>query len=260
MNGPTQRPPSRPVIAGNWKMHKGPAAARAFFLEFTQRFHPRDDRTVVFFPPAISLPAAVEATADRPDLQLGVQNIYWEAEGAFTGELGAAMATDAGARFTLAGHSERRHLFGETDEAVARKAAAALAHGLTPVICLGETLEQRRAGDLESVILRQLEAALELVPRDEMAGLLIAYEPVWAIGTGETATPRDAAQAHGVLRERLRERIGAAGDDIPILYGGSVKPANVAQLLAASNVDGVLVGGASLDPVDFAAIAEASTA
>lgn len=259
MNGSTESPPPRPVIAGNWKMHKGPSAARLFLRDFQPRFRPRDDRTVIFFPPAVSLPAALQAAAERPDLQFGVQSIHWEAEGAFTGEIGAAMARDAGARFTLVGHSERRHLFGETDEMVARKAAAALAHELTPVICLGETLDERRSGRVAEVILRQLEAALELVSHDEVARLVLAYEPVWAIGTGETATPQDAVEAHGVLRGRLRERAGDAGDVVPILYGGSVKPGNVADLLAGSDVDGVLVGGASLDPVSFAAIANTGT-
>jgi triosephosphate isomerase len=166
------------------------------------------------------------------------------------------MAQEVGAEFALIGHSERRHVFGETDDEVGRKVKSVLGAGLTPVICVGETLEERRAGRLEEVILRQLDAALDGVGASA-AEILVAYEPVWAIGTGETATPTDAAIAHAMLRSRMAERLGAErAADIPILYGGSVKPANAAELLSAPNVDGVLVGGASLDPESFAAIAE----
>jgi triosephosphate isomerase len=243
-----------PVIAGNWKMNKGPAATRTFFEQFIKASPARTDRTVIFFPPAISLAAARAATQQRSDLQLGVQNIHWEAEGAFTGETGAPMAKDAGAAYTLIGHSERRHIFGETDDEVRRKTAAAIQYGLIPVICVGETLDQRHAGQVESVILRQLESAIEGVSNDYRGALLIAYEPVWAIGTGVTATPADASGAHAILRAALRERFD---EDIPILYGGSVKPDNAADLLAADGVSGLLVGGASLDPSGFARIASA---
>jgi len=245
-----------PVIAGNWKMHKGPSETREFFRDFTARYAPRDDRTANFFPPAISLAAAADALAGRDDLGLGVQNIHWEPQGAFTGETSIPMARDAGARYALIGHSERRHIFGESDEDVRRKTAAALDGGLIPVVCLGETLEQREAGRLEAVILGQLDAALEGLDAGQIARIVVAYEPVWAIGTGKNATPDDAAAAHAILRRRLAERVG---DDtarrIPILYGGSVKPANAGELLAASDVDGLLVGGASLDPAGFAEIA-----
>jgi triosephosphate isomerase len=243
-----------PVIAGNWKMHKGPAGTRAYFEAFGALFAPRDDRTLIFFPPTVNLPSAVEATRQRPDLLIGVQNIHWEAEGAFTGETGAAMAREAGARFALIGHSERRHLFGETDDEVRRKTASAIRHQLIPVICVGETLDERHAGQVERVILRQLEAALAGVPPDHAEALLIAYEPVWAIGTGVTATPNDAAEAHAILRQSLGERFDR---EIPILYGGSVKPDNAGDLLAAPGVSGLLVGGASLDPQGFARIAAA---
>ena len=242
-----------PVIAGNWKMYKGPSETIAFFDRFTALSPPRDDRTVLFFPPSISLHAAADRLRDRPDIRLGVQNIHWEAEGAFTGEISAGMAADAGARFVLAGHSERRHVFGEPDEAVARKASAALAASLVPVVCVGETLDERTAGRLEPVLDRQLGTVLDLL--DTSSRIIIAYEPVWAIGTGQTATPADAAAAHAFLRAVLRERIGEAAADVPILYGGSVKPSNAAELLAATDVDGVLVGGASLDPGGFATIA-----
>jgi triosephosphate isomerase (TIM) len=243
-----------PVIAGNWKMYKGPAATRVFFDDFSKHFAPRADRTLVFFPPAVNLATAVEATRARTDLMLGVQNIHWEAEGAFTGETGAAMAYEAGARFALIGHSERRHLFGETDDEVRRKTANAIRHQLIPVVCVGETLEERHAGQVERVILRQLTAAVEGVPADYADALLIAYEPVWAIGTGVTATPKDASEAHLILKQSLVERFN---NEIPILYGGSVKPDNAADLLAAPGVSGLLVGGASLDPAGFARIAAA---
>jgi triosephosphate isomerase (TIM) len=251
MNVPPIR---RPVLAGNWKMHKGPREAAAFFEAFLREHAARDDRTVAFFPPALSLAAAREALAGRPDIHLGVQNIHWENAGALTGEVSAPMAAQAGARFVLAGHSERRHVFGETDAQVGRKAAAALGAGLTPVACIGETLPEREAGRLREVLLSQLDAIMGALPGDGADALLIAYEPVWAIGTGVNATPADAAEAHAIVRQRLREHYGQAADQVPILYGGSVKPDNAGELLAAAGVDGLLVGGASLDPAGFAAI------
>jgi triosephosphate isomerase len=240
------------VVAANWKMHKGPEEARAFFAALRARTGPGRPQVLVF-PPAVSLPAARAVCPEH--VELGVQNIHWEDQGAFTGEISALLARAAGARHTLVGHSERRQLFGETDADVARKVAAALRGGLTPMICLGETLAERRAGLVEQVILRQLDAALAGVSG---TGFLIAYEPVWAIGTGETATPADAEAAHGTLRRRLSERLGSGAGEVPILYGGSVKPGNAAELMAAADVDGVLVGGASLDPAGFAAIVEAA--
>jgi len=248
-----------PVLAGNWKMNKGPAATRDFFRVFLDRSPAREDRTVLFFPPAISFAAAAEALRERPEIGLGVQNIYWEPDGAFTGEISAPIAREAGARFTLVGHSERRHVFGESDDDVRRKVEAAARAGLTPVICVGETIDERRAGRVEDVILRQLDAALAGLEPHDIAGVLIAYEPVWAIGTGVNATPADAAAAHAVLRRRLAQRLDDDGARrVPILYGGSVKPGNAAELLAASDVDGLLVGGASLDPEAFASIVAAS--
>jgi triosephosphate isomerase (TIM) len=247
----------RPVIAGNWKMHKGPREAAAFFDAFLVEHEARADRTVIFFPPALAVSAAADALRNRGDIGIGVQNIHWESAGAFTGEISASMAAQAGARFVLAGHSERRHTFGETDDEVGRKAAAALAAGIIPVICVGETLPEREAGQLRAVLLRQLDAALRSLPAGESAGLLVAYEPVWAIGTGVNAQPADATEAHGLIRDRLQERYGADGQQVPILYGGSVKPDNAGALLAADGVDGLLVGGASLDPKGFAAICRA---
>ena len=245
-----------PVIAGNWKMHKGPEAARKFCREFVQVAPPAGGRTVLLFPPALSLGVVRDALTDH-EIGVGVQNIHWEEKGAFTGEISASMAREAGATHALVGHSERRHVFGETDEETALKTAAALGAGLVPVLCVGETIEERKAGRLEEVILRQLEAATKELGEAEVRRLLVAYEPVWAIGTGETATPEDAADAHARLRARLRDRLGDDAGGIPILYGGSVKPDNARELLAAGDVDGVLVGGASLDPRDFARIAAA---
>jgi len=243
------------VVAGNWKMHLGPDRAVAFFEALSLDGVPSDCELIVF-PPAVSIVAAAKAAVRDPRVRLGVQNIHWEDQGAFTGEVSAPMAREAGASFALVGHSERRHVFGETDAQVARKVLAARRHGLVPVVCLGEPLDERRAGRVEEVILRQLDAALDALGTEGRS--LVAYEPVWAIGTGETATPEDASAAHGVLRARLTEAWGgAAAASVALLYGGSVKPENAAELLEARDVDGVLVGGASLDPVSFARIAAA---
>jgi triosephosphate isomerase (TIM) len=249
----------RPVLAGNWKMHKGPGATRDFFRDFTRRVDASAGRTLMVFPPSLSLTAAAAGLQNRPDVRLGVQNIHWEADGAFTGEVSAGMAREAGASAVLVGHSERRHIFGETSQEVGRKVLAALAEGLIPLVCVGETLDERRAGRVELVIADQLTQALHDVREPPPEGLIIAYEPVWAIGTGVHATPADAAAAHRVLRERLAARFGTAAADIPILYGGSVKPDNAGELLAASDVDGLLVGGASLNAESFAAIVAAAS-
>ena len=245
------------VIAGNWKMHHGPAATRQFFHEFSPRLSAAEP-TILIFPPAISLAAAAESRGGGPEISLGIQNIHWEPNGAFTGEHSAGMALAAGAQFALVGHSERRHVFGETDAEVERKVAAAIDEGLAPLVCVGETLDERREGRVEEVIVRQLDAALLGVPEDGSKPVLVAYEPVWAIGTGETATAEDVAEAHGILRRRLKEVRGDGfAQEVAMLYGGSVKPDNAAELLALTDVDGVLVGGASLDPESFAKIAEA---
>ena len=251
-------PFNKPFIAGNWKMHKTPDETRAFMRAFLSGCPHSDARTVAIFPPALCLDAARTARADRRDIHLGVQNIHWESHGAFTGEISAPMAGAAGAAFVLCGHSERRHVFGETPEETGRKAAAAIAAGLTPVVCVGEKLEEREAGRLEEVVLSQLDAALATLTDQHVAAIVLAYEPVWAIGTGRTATPADAAHAHALLRASLGRRIGAEGASlVPILYGGSVKPDNAAALLAADQVDGLLVGGASLEPDSFARIVAA---
>jgi triosephosphate isomerase len=250
----------RPVLAANWKMNLGPTAATAFLEAFLVRYAPRDDRTVILFPSAIAFGAARSAAAARPDLQFGVQNIHAAEKGAFTGETSAAMAHDAGARYVLVGHSERRHVFGETDAQTAEKVRRAAAHGLAPVLCVGEKIEEREAGQTDAVVVRQLRAALEgLVAEDATAlrSLVIAYEPVWAIGTGRTATPQDASSAHRAIRAALRDLAGSGSDEIPILYGGSVTASNASALLQAPGVDGLLVGGASLDPESWAAICNA---
>ena len=246
------------VIAGNWKMHMGPRQTEAFFDRFDVDGLVGTNELIVF-PPVASLSVASKCSGRDPRVQLGVQNIHWEAEGAFTGETAGRMAAEAGATFALIGHSERRHVFGESDEEVALKITAARRDGLIPVVCVGETLDERRAGRVDEVILRQLRAALGAL-KGGAGRFLVAYEPVWAIGTGETATPADAAAAHSTLRAELESEVGiAASLRTPLLYGGSVKPSNAAELLAAADVDGVLVGGASLDPESFAAIAAAAS-
>ncbi|MDP9348688.1 MAG: triose-phosphate isomerase [Gemmatimonadota bacterium] len=245
----------KPVLAGNWKMHKGPSEAREFFRAFIPELPTDGAGTVVFFPPAVSLAAAREGVGGHPGVKLGVQNVHWEKSGAFTGEVSAPLARDAGAEWVLVGHSERRHVFGETIEETVKKVRAVLEVGMTAVLCVGELLEERRAGRAEQVVAEQLEAVLETVSPGELQRLVIAYEPVWAIGTGETATPQDASTMHAAVRARLAERFGAAAaGEAVVLYGGSVKPENARELLAAPDVDGVLVGGASLDPKGFAAI------
>jgi len=240
-------------------MHHGPSATRKFFEEFSPRLSDPEPQ-IVIFPPAISLLAAVESRGGRPEVNLGIQNIHWEPKGAFTGEHSARMAMVAGARYALVGHSERRHVFGETDVEVELKVSAAIGEGLMPVVCVGETLEERRAGRVEEIVVRQLDAALSGFSRAAGMTLMVAYEPVWAIGTGETATADDVVAAHRTLRSRLTEFRGASfSAATAILYGGSVNPANAADLLALPDVDGVLVGGASLEAESFARIAEAGS-
>jgi triosephosphate isomerase len=244
----------RPVFAANWKMHHGPTDAREFMHTFLGHFARHSDRTVIFFPPAATLAACAEALKQRSEILLGVQNIHWEDKGAFTGEVSASIARDAGAYVALVGHSERRHVFGETDEQAGRKVAAALRAGLTPMLCVGETLAERERGSTHDVVLRQLAAGLASVEGNHATDLTIAYEPVWAIGTGKNATPEDASAVHTVIRRFLAERLGERAKHTPILYGGSVNRGNAAPLLAASDVDGLLVGGASLDAVGWSSI------
>ena len=244
----------RPLFFANWKMNHGPTEARAYMAAFLRVFAPHHDRTVALFPPALSLSAVREARADRTDVLLGVQNIYSQETGAFTGENSAPMARDAGAELVLVGHSERRHIFGETNLDAARKTAVALQLGLTPVLCVGETLSQREMGDAERIVIEQLQIGIDQLPKDRVPEIIIAYEPVWAIGTGHSATPQDAAAMHGVIRGTLRHAVGEKTDVVPILYGGSVNRGNAKALLEAEGVDGLLVGSACLDPEGWAEI------
>lgn len=245
----------RPVFAANWKMNLGPQETRSYFRKFLADFPVADDRTVIFFPSAASLAVAGFALHERPELLTGVQNVYWEAHGAFTGETSPAMARDAGATVALVGHSERRHLFGETDEVTARKCAAVCKAGLVPLLCVGERLDERERNATQSIVLRQLRTGVSRMEPSQVEGMIIAYEPVWAIGTGRSAQPEDATAVHSAIRRALRDIVGEKAAEIPILYGGSVNAGNAAALLAAPEVDGLLVGSASLDPEVWASIA-----
>jgi len=242
----------RPLFFANWKMNHGPIEARAYVATFLRAFAPHEDRTVGLFPPALSLTTVRDARAARTDVLLGVQNIYTQEKGAFTGENSAPMARDAGAQLALVGHSERRHVFAETNLETARKTAVAMRFGLTPVLCVGETLDQREMGDAEAIVVEQLKVGLEDVGTDNE--VIVAYEPVWAIGTGRSATPGDASAMHRVIRDALRDNPKVQADHIPILYGGSVNRGNAKALLSADGVDGLLVGGACLDPEGWAEI------
>jgi triosephosphate isomerase len=233
-------------------MHLGPAEARDFAARFVAGFTPSEDRETWFFPSAVSVEAAVSAFQRLSGARIGVQDVHWEAKGAFTGATSVPLARAAGATSALVGHSERRHVFGESDEETSRKVRAVLAGTLIPLLCVGEKLEERERGETAAVVKRQLCAALVDVPAADLDRLVVAYEPVWAIGTGKTATPDDAATVHGGIRAEL-QRLGAQGTRI--LYGGSVNRGNIEALLAKSEIDGVLVGGASLDPEGWAAIA-----
>jgi triosephosphate isomerase len=244
------------IFAANWKMNVAPDEAREFAERFLGRLPPREGRTLAFFPSAVSLEATATAMGTRPDILVGAQDVYWEPKGAFTGATSVALAAAAGGRAALVGHSERRHVFGETDDDTRRKVAALLRGGLTPFLCVGEKLEQRDAGQTEVVVLRQLRAACEGLNVDDVRKLVVAYEPVWAIGTGRNATPEDAAVVHAALRGALTT-LGASG--VPILYGGSVNAANVASLMARPGIDGVLVGGARLDPDGWAEVVRLGT-
>jgi triosephosphate isomerase len=246
----------RPVLAANWKMNNGPTAAKAFMDAFLSGYAPRNDRTIIIFPPAVSLSTVAGAVAERGDVLAGIQNIHWAEKGAFTGEISAPMARDAGARVVLVGHSERRHVFGETDAQCAKKCLAAARAKLTFMLCVGETIQQREARETERVVTRQLREGLSQTPNLISADFLLAYEPVWAIGTGLTASAGDASAIHTVLRSEMRQMIGTRGDEIPILYGGSVSPSNAASLLAAPELDGLLVGGASVEAPSWLAIAQ----
>jgi len=244
----------RPVMAGNWKMYKTPAETSAFFEKFRPVAGNPAHCEVVICPPFTNLAAAVEA-AKGTAIRIGAQNIGWAKEGAFTGEVSGPMIQATGATHVIVGHSERRQYFSETDETVLKRTKAALEFGLSPIVCVGERLEEREAGRTEAVLTTQFQNGIAGLTEQEFDRIVIAYEPVWAIGTGKTATPEIAADAHRVIRAQVRGKFGkAAGDAIRILYGGSVKPDNVKSLMAQPEIDGVLVGGASLDPASFASI------
>jgi len=243
-----------PVIAGNWKMYKTIAEA----VEFIEKIKPVAAQAthckVIVAPPFTALAAAATAAEGSKVLVAG-QNCHWDKEGAHTGEVSTGMLLDAGCTHVIIGHSERRHEFGETDEQVNKKVKAALAAGLTPIVCVGETLAEREEGETEKVLERQFTGGLTGLTPAEFSRIMVAYEPVWAIGTGRTATPEMAAQAHGFLRRLARQRFGASeADGVRILYGGSVKPDNIGGLMAHEEIDGALVGGASLKVDSFAAL------
>ena len=245
-----------PILAANWKMNNGPTAAKKFMDSFLAAYGSHDDRTVIIFAPAVSLSAVANTLGSRRDVLAGVQNIYWAEKGAFTGETSAAMARDAGASVALVGHSERRHVFGETNEQCAKKCAAAAKAGLSFMLCIGETIEQREAGETERLVKRQLREGLTQIENLISVDFSIAYEPVWAIGTGLTASAADASAIHTVIRSELRDMIGTRANQIPILYGGSVNSTNAAGLLRAPEIDGLLVGGASVEAASWLSIAQ----
>jgi triosephosphate isomerase (TIM) len=243
-----------PFLAANWKMFKTVHEAVAYAKEFRQLVKNVDDVEIVIAPPFTALHAVAEASRNSV-VGVAGQDVYWEKEGAFTGAISAGMLKEAGAEFVIVGHSERRRLFGDNDDVVNRKTLAALQGSLCPIVCVGETLEEREAGQTMAVLDRQVKAGLDGLSAEQVGDLVIAYEPVWAIGTGRNATPEQAGEAHGHIRERLKQWFGAeAAERCHILYGGSVKPDNVGALAAFPDIDGALVGGASLDPHGFAKI------
>jgi triosephosphate isomerase (TIM) len=246
----------RPVLAANWKMNNGPTAARTFVKTFLDGYKDRSDRTVLIFPPAVDLAAVADALAQRTGVLAGIQNIHWAEKGAFTGEISAEIAKDAGAKVVLVGHSERRHVFGETDAQCAKKCVAATRAHMPFMLCVGETRSEREEGHTEGVVSRQLREGLSQISNLISTDFLIAYEPVWAIGTGLTASAADASAIHTLLRRQLREMIGTRADEVPILYGGSVNPENASGLLSAPEIDGLLVGGASVDATSWLKIAQ----
>jgi triosephosphate isomerase len=247
-----------PLIAGNWKMFKTVHEAVVFVKEFRPLVKDIEDVEIVVGPPFTAIHAVAEA-ARNSNVGVAAQDMHWEREGAFTGEVSAAMIAEAGAEYVIIGHSERRRLFGETDAIVNRKTAAAITAGLTPIVCVGETLEERERNETLAILDRQIKDGLDKVTGEQLAELVVAYEPVWAIGTGKNATAAQAGEAHAHIRTRLRQWFGAdAADQCRILYGGSVKPDNIRQLIAEPDVDGALVGGASLDLKSFSEIVTGS--
>ena len=247
-----------PLIAGNWKMYKTSSEAIVLAEAVVKALSMPDETQVVVCPPFTAL-AAVGQIVAGSRIGLGAQDLHWAKEGAYTGEVSAEMLWDIGCRYVIVGHSERRQYFGETDESVNRKSLAALASGLTPIICVGETLFEREAGHAHAVVEAQLKGALSGLKPEQVQGLTLAYEPVWAIGTGKTATPSQAEEMHAHIRRTIALLFGAEiAQGVRILYGGSVKPDNALELLGRSEIDGALVGGASLDAGSFASIVRAA--
>jgi triosephosphate isomerase len=243
-----------PFIAGNWKMFKTVHEAVVFVKELKNVVKDLHDVEIVVAPPFTALHAVAEA-ARNSNIGVAAQNVYWEREGAFTGEIAPAMIKEAGGEYVIIGHSERRRLFGETDPIVNRKTIASLGAGLTPIVCVGETLDERERNETLAVLDRQIKHGLDGLVADQIAEIVVAYEPVWAIGTGRNATAAQAGEAHAHIRARLRQWFGAAAaDHCHVIYGGSVKPDNIRDLIAEPDVDGALVGGASLDVKSFADI------
>jgi triosephosphate isomerase len=249
----------RPMVAGNWKMNGSRAGNASLLADLELRIRPQWPIDVAIFPPFVYLADAVAALAGGP-IAVGGQDVCAEPSGAFTGEVSAAMLRDTGVSLVIVGHSERRHWYHEDDALVARKFAASLACGLTPVLCVGETLEEREAGKTEAVVARQLDAVIALNGIDKLGRGLVAYEPVWAIGTGRTATPDQAQAVHAFIRHRVAEQNAKIAGHLRLLYGGSVKAGNAADLFAMHDVDGGLVGGASLSADEFYEICAAAAA
>ncbi len=241
-------------MAGNWKMYKTAQETCAFFEQFRPLVEKTSGRDIVICPTYPSLPAAVEATRGG-NIEIGGQNLFWEKQGAFTGEVSGPMLAAIGVKWVIIGHSERRQYFGETDETVYRRTVAALEAGLSPIVCVGERLEERESGRTKAVLGQQFAGGIAKLTPEQFAKTVIAYEPVWAIGTGKTATPEIASDAHRYIRGQAQAKFGAeAASKLRILYGGSVKPANTKELMSKDDIDGTLVGGASLEPASFAAI------
>lgn len=243
-----------PMMAGNWKMYKTPAETKAFFEAFRPLVANAANCDIVICPPFPNLHAAISETAGS-NIGVGAQNLYWGREGAVTGEVSGHMLQAIGCLYVIIAHSERRQYFGENEADVVRKVRAALEYSLTPIVCVGERLEERESGRTEAVLGEQFDGGIAPLTPEEFTKIVIAYEPVWAIGTGKTATPQMAAEAHAFLRGKVKAKFGeAASEAVRILYGGSVKPDNVKKLMAEEEIDGALVGGASLDPASFASV------
>jgi triosephosphate isomerase len=247
-------PKRKPILAGNWKMNMTVPQARELASKLIPLVANVKDREVVLGPPFTALGAVAEAIKGT-NIYLAAQNLHWEDKGAFTGEISADMLLDSGCKYVIIGHSERRQYFGETDDTVNKKVRQALKKGLLPILCVGETLAEREAGRLNEIISRQVTGGLKDVPAADMQKVVVAYEPVWAIGTGKTATPQQANEVHTLIRGKVRELYSAeVADGLRIQYGGSVTPDNISQLMAMPDIDGALVGGASLKPESFAAL------